>query len=312
MKNLCISLCILLILSLFSGCQQNETSDTQFYLDTICTIRAGGKNAKEAISAAFDRIADIQKAVDYYDYASTVSAINRAEAGVPVPLDNDTFSILKTTKMVAEASGGAFSITIAPVKDLWGFEQERPSVPADSEIKNTLQYVNDTYLFLNEQQKSVTKAETDVKIDLGGAAKGYAADQVLKLLKTYSLSYAVIDLGGNVTVWGKNPNSADGRWSVGIQKPFGGTGEYVQSITLSEGSVVTSGTYQRNFSENGKLYHHILNPATGYPAENQKNSATIIADSSALADCLSTACMVLPEEEAIQLANNFNVQLYFH
>lgn len=313
MKKIYVAFGALLLLFSLSGCHaEMDYSDTQFCLDTYCTIRAGGEDAETAVAEAFALLYQIQGAVDYYDENSTVSKINAATAGTPIPLDTHTYTILNTALQVSEASGGAFSVTIAPVKALWNFDEEPHHVPSADELQNALSFVGDANLSLDDQQRTLTKTHDAVSIDLGGAAKGYAADCLLEFLQSRNISYAVIDLGGNVKVWGKNPASSDGLWSVGIQQPFGSKGELSQTLQIAEGSVVTSGTYQRNFTENGILYHHILNPATGYPADNGHDSATIVADSSLLADCLSTACMVLPEENAEALAAQFGVQLYFH
>lgn len=297
----------LLLICLLCGCHAPQ-EETQFLMDTVCTIRAGGSNADSAISAAFAEIKEIQDAVNLYDEASTVSQFNRAKAGEAIPLDIHTATILKTALAVAEASSGAFDITIAPVSSLWDFHQ---GILPDADIlSKNLSLVGWEYLIFDPSAQTLTKTKDGVAIDLGGAAKGYAADRAAAVLKEQGVTYALLNLGGNIYVFGKNPNRSDGTWQVGIQKPFADTGVYTNIHTLSEGAVVTSGIYQRNFTQDGVLYHHILDPKTGYPFHGELAGATVCADSALLADCLSTACLILGEEDAQKLAEQFHTTLY--
>ena len=305
---LLVVLCAALYIS--SGRRGGEYSETQFLFDTECTISAGGKNARAAVKAAFERTAELDALFDYYSDSSIVSKINNAEAGDEVVIDGDTASVLSVANQISEASEGAFDITIAPVKDLWNFNGE-PSVPSKAAIQSALENVNYKDFTLDVEKGIFVKQNSFTKIDLGGIAKGYAADEAAKTLKENGAEYALIDFGGNVVTLGSNPKNENGIWKIGIQKPFAPTGEYGEIIEVAESAVVTSGIYERNFTENGVLYHHILDPKSGYPVENGLSSVTVVHKSSAVADGLSTACFVLGEESGRELAESFGAEVYF-
>lgn len=302
----------LLLLLLLTGCQRtiDEASDTRFLMDTVCTISAGGSNADTALREAFETVKEIQDFVNRFDENSTVARFNRAKAGEAIALDPHTAAILETALMVCEASGGAFDITIAPASSLWNFQAETPAPPSDASIQQALNLIGYNHLVFDPDARTLTKTKNGVAIDLGGAAKGYAADCAAKLLRQAGVDYALLNFGGNVYVFGKNPNRKDGSWQVGIQKPFANTGTYSHTINLTEGAVVTSGIYQRNFTLDGTLYHHILDPKTGYPADGELAGVTIQSESALLADCLSTACLVVGEEQGRALAASFDARLY--
>lgn len=141
-------------------------------------------------------------------------------------------------------------------------------------------------------------------IDLGAIAKGYIADQVKTYLKKQGIKHAIINLGGNVDVIGTKPDGS--KYNIGIQKPFDESGEAITSVQLKDQTVVTSGIYERYFKKNGKLYHHILDPRTGYPCENNLYSVSIITDSSTKADALSTTCFLLGYEKGMELIQSMD------
>lgn len=292
------------------GCteRQDEYSETQFLMDTVCTIRSGGDNAKDGVIAAFDMISKIERLTDYYSEASEVTAINNSEINNEIIVSEHMGKILSAALDVAEKSEGAFDITMAPLKDLWRFSDGAHKPPDEDEISDTLENVGCDRLKYDKQNNTLIKT-AECKIDLGGAAKGYAADCAAEVLKKYGCKYALIDLGGNIYVYGKNPSRYDGQWQVGIQKPFAKNGKCSDFIKLSEGAVVTAGSYQRYFEWEGKLYHHILNPETGYPSNNGIHGASIKSGSALYADCLSTACMVLPKEKREELVSKFDAEL---
>ncbi len=308
-------LTVLTIISIFftlSGCgSRRAVSDTRFILDTVCTITVGGSdNPEKIISEAFDAATAIENKIDYYDTSSVVSVFNGAEAGTPVALDDDTYNIVSRALEVSESSGGAFDITIAPVNDLWDFKSENHVVPDAEQIQSRLKAVGYEKLVLDSGNKTLTKTENGVKIDLGGCGKGYCCQAALDYIsENYPDCYAILDFGGNVSVYGKNPRRADGSFSVGIQDPEAQTGVYSQTVSINSGeSVVTSGTYQRHFMADGVNYHHILDPATGFPAQTNISSVSIVCGSSLTADCLSTACLVLGKEDGTALAEKYGAQ----
>lgn len=296
---ICLSLVFAVVLC---GCTTSlkpvsEHSGTELIMDTVCTVRIGGDNAKEIAKAAFERISEISEKTDYFSETSEVSKINKAEANVPIELSEDVFNIIKTSLEISRLSEGAFDITLAPIKDLWNISGGAHKPPSENEIEGALSSVGYEKIILNEETKTLTKLSDDVRIDLGGAAKGYAADCAVDVLRKNQTAYAIIDLGGNIYAFGKNPSRADGKWLIGIQKPFEKSGEYAETVLIDEGAVVTAGTYQRYFEWDGEKYHHIMNSKTGRPADSGVASASITSQSALFADCVSTACVVLGEEK---------------
>lgn len=302
---------ILILVILLGGCSflpRNSYAETQFLLDTVCTIDAGGENAEIAVKAAFDEIGKIQKKVDFYDENSLVSTFNKMDANQEISLDKDTLSIIKTCLDISQASQGAFDITVASITEIWDFKEKH--IPTQKEIEASLENVGYENLVLDETKGTLLKKHKDVKIDLGGAAKGYCADVAVNILKEHGAEYGLINLGGNIVAFGKNPKRKDGTWQIGIKKPFSQGETYEKTVTVEGlGAVVTSGTYERYFYEGDTLYHHIIDPKTGYPADNNISGVTIKTSSALLGDCLSTACLVSGEEKAIELMEKFEGEI---
>lgn len=265
-----------------------------FYFDTVVTMTLYG--AEESL------LDDVWAACARYESllsktvpGSDVDRINRSE-GQPVTVDPETWTILKEAKAINESSGGAFSITIAPIVAMWDFTGGTGRMPTDEQRLAALPLVDDSQLTLGENN-TVTLAP-GAEIDLGGIAKGYIADKVAEIVRERCYG-ATISLGGNTYVVGQKP--AGSLWAVGIQDPNGQTGVPLLKLSLQDGTVVTSGVYERYFILDGKRYHHILDPKTGLPADTGLMSATVVCESSMKADALATACIVLGAEEAIRL-----------
>ncbi len=302
---------VLLCCFCLAGCQGPDSgySETQFLMDTVCRIES---DKAEAVRGAFAKIREMQAATDRYQENSTVSIFNRAAAGERVALDPHTLAILETALAVSRASDGAFDVTVAPLIDLWDFGGEGEGQPPNrKEIEARLPLVNFNYLELDLENHTLTKTKDGVEIDLGGAAKGYAADAAAAVMKEAGASYGMLNLGGNVYVFGENPRRWDKNWQVGIQKPFDKAGTFSKTVTVKEGAVVTSGIYQRYREYAGQQYHHILDPVTGMPAKTGADGVTIVASAGLLADCLSTACLILGEDEGRALAKEFGADIYF-
>lgn len=304
-----LTVCFSLWYNEYSGGRKYE--GTEFLFDTECSITAYGKNAKKAVAAAFDRLAEINAATDMYREGSDVHRINSAAANTEIKVSAVTAEILSVAQQIAAETDGAFDVTIAPVTELWDFKSENPVPPAAADIKNALKRVGYAAMNVDHEKCTVTKSDGGVKIDLGGAAKGYAGDEALRVMRECGVNTAIADLGGNVTCMGKNPNSRDGKWRIGIQIPFAPTGEYGKIAETDGGAVVTSGTYQRNFKYKGKLYHHIIDTKTGYPANQNYSGVTISGKNACVADCLATACFVLGEEKGRTLAEKHGAEIFF-
>jgi len=293
---------VLLLLMNVTACNKstgdNRVTRTNFLLDTIIQITAYGPNAEDAIIAAFDRISDIQNKMTAVGHGSEITKINDA-AGISFQkMSPDTFFVLKRGLYYSEKFKGRFDITIGPLVKLWGIGTEDARVPSAKEIENALEKVNYKALKLNEQENSAMLENEGMSIDLGAIAKGYAADEVIRILKERGIKSAVADLGGNIFVLGHKPDGSP--WRVGIQNPFDSRGSTFAIVEVTDKTLVTSGIYERYFEENGKRYHHILDTYTGYPVENDLASVTIFSDSSIDADALSTSIFSLGLKEGIK------------
>lgn len=238
---------------------------------------------------------------------SEISRINSA-GGNPVEVSKETITLIKKGIYYSEMSNGAFDITIAPVSNLWDFKAETPSVPAPEAIAEAVSHVNYENIIIRDNTVKLTDPQAG--IDLGAIAKGYIADRIKDYLEDEGVKHAMINLGGNVLAMGTKLDGSD--YNIGIQKPFDESGESITSVRISNKSVVTSGIYQRYFKEDDKIYHHILDPNTGYPCENNLYSVTILTDSSLTADALSTTCFLLGYDKGMKLINQLdNVDAIF-
>ena len=298
-----IFLSILSFVLIFSLCSCSSSAKkvsktTKTLYDTVTTIELYDGD-KTLLKDTENLAESYQKMFDGNDVNSEIYKLNNA-AGKKTTLSEDTLNLLSFATFSSELSDGAFDITVKPVMDLWNFSADNPKIPSDSEIKEKLQSVGNSNIVINGTSAVL---DNGAQVDVGGIAKGYIADRLVEYLRSRGCKNALINLGGNIYAMGKNKKGND--FTVGIQKPFAKTGEYsAKIIGLSDMSVVTSGNYIRYFKKDGKIYHHIIDPKTGCPADNNLNSVTVISKYSAAADVLSTACFVLGKEKGIELVNN--------
>ncbi|NLJ98668.1 MAG: FAD:protein FMN transferase [Tissierellia bacterium] len=308
----------IIILSIFiSGCESNNNkeplSKTEFLMDTVINLKIYDKQDKKALDEAIDRLKEIESRMSSHIESSDVRQINDNAGIKPVKVHDDVYHVIEQAKHFAEISHGAYEPTIGPLVDLWNItgidEKERDSIPTEEEIKEKLELVDYNDLEIMEDNKIYLNRK-GMKLDLGGIAKGYAADEVKRIFKEHGINSAIIDLGGNVYALGNKAN--DESWRIGIQDPFDITGNYLGILNVKDKSIVTSGDYERYFKYKGKKYHHIIDSKTGYPSENEVAGISIISDKSIDGDALSTALFVLGIEDGIQLLNQLeNVEGIF-
>lgn len=216
-------------------------------------------------------------------------------------------SLLSQGLSITRESDGAFDIAIAPLTSLWDFTAEDPKVPDDAAIQKALPLCSSDGVTIDGQD--ITLPSDDIQFDVGAIAKGYIADRMKDLLVKKGVKSAIINLGGNVLCIGSKPDGTP--FKVGIQKPFADRNETEAVMDITGKSVVSSGIYERCFKQGGKLYHHILNPQTGYPYDNGLISVTIISDQSVDGDALSTTCFALGLEDGLKFAEKKGVQAVF-
>ncbi len=290
--------------------------DSRVLMDTYCTITvvsSSKADAKKAINAGFSEIKRLETLLNYFSDKSELSAINRAAGEQPVKVSAETFEIIKKALYVSESSGGAFDATLAPVITLWDFSKKNkaPSIPSLLTVQKNLALTGFQKIFMNEERSEVQLAQKDMEIDLGGIAKGYAADRAISLIKAMGTKAALVAIAGDIRGFGMSTTNRP--WKVGIQNPRTEPGtekpweDVIAALSLENRAISTSGDYQRFFMVEGKRFHHILDPTTGFPAETDLISASVIAPEGYISDGLSTAVFVLGLEKGLQLLEKMNI-----
>ena len=279
------------------GCasaQPKKQTVVGFYLDTVITLTAYVDDAT-VLNEALAECGRYEQLLSRTVEGSDVWRINHA-GGQPVEVSNETLEILDVARQVSERSGGMFDVTIAPVSTMWDFTSGAAVVPDADAIAEAATLVN--YTKVKTDNGLVTLPE-GMMIDLGGIAKGYIADAVKGYLAERGVESAVLSFGGNIVAIGLKPDGSP--WKVGIQDIDKPTGEYMLVSLNYGGSTVTSGIYERGFESGGVYYHHILDPNTGWPVQNELASVTIFSDSSMWGDALATAAFSLGTEAGTRL-----------
>jgi thiamine biosynthesis lipoprotein len=233
-----------------------------------------------------------------------LEAINAQAGRAPVKVHRDLIEVLSRARHFAEISGGAFDPTIGPVVKLWNIGFDDARVPAQEEIDRALALVNWRDLIIDSGAETVFLARPGMRLDIGGIAKGYAADEAVRIIQRARIPRAIVDLGGNVFAFGIKPDGQP--WRVGIQNPSGQRNAYLGILEVRNKTLVTSGVYERFLETGGRRYHHILSSQDGYPVENGLISVTIIADRSIDADGLSTGVFAMGYERGSALIESLS------
>ena len=284
----------------FWGCKKEAMPpQTQLHLGTVCTINLFDQGSTELYGQMFQKLKGIEQAFSVNLSDSAVSQINQSAGIAPVVVPQEVIYVLQEALRIAERTGGAFDPTIGPLVDLWDIGGDNSQVPSQEAIDHARSLVDYRLVELNLEQGTVYLPKQGMALDLGGIAKGYAADELVAMVQEAGLKRGLFDLGGNIYAFG---TKADGStWRVGVKDPAQPGGSPALALAVQDRSVVTSGMYERFFEQEGIRYHHILNPATGYPVWNDIQSVTIVSKSSLLADALSTSVFVLGREKGLAL-----------
>lgn len=299
----------LAVASLSSACAMGSSQGgamerSGLAIGTVCSIRIIDGGSQRALDEAFARLAAIEEVMSANKDGTVVDALNKAAGGAPVKVPADLMAVLRRSALYAELSEGAFDPTIGPLVKLWGIGSDGERVPEPAEIEAALRLIDYRGLNLDAGAGTAALARPGMRVDLGAIAKGYAADEVARILKDRGVKAAIVDLGGNIMAVGKKPDGTP--WRIGVQDPFDDRGAYIGLAQVPGGTtVVTSGIYERYFTgPSGEHYHHILDVRTGYPVESDLVSVTIIAASSMDADGLSTAVFALGLERGMALVES--------
>ena len=330
MKKIFVTLCLIAIIIIPQlGCNAQAPNNNQgiskssFHLDTVCSVTiysmegTEGKSAEEIEKEALLLITEAFKLCDEYEgllsktiKTSDVYKVNNA-GGRWVQVDESTLEVIKKGLEYGEISGGLFDITIGDITDLWDFHGEEQDgnktgiLPDKSKLEEAVKHVD--YRNVEIKDGQVRLSDSSSSIDLGGIAKGYIADKVAQFLESEGVTSAVVDLGGNIVVIGQKGSSvSEGEgtdFAIGVADPMSDSRELLGTVSCSDKTVVTSGTYERYFEVGGVRYHHVLDPDTGFPVDTDLMSVTVIGERGASADCdgISTTCLALGKEKASRL-----------
>ena len=268
-----------------------EVSRDLFAMDTYMTVTAYGEAAEDAADAA---VGEINRLDALFSVGVETSDIARLNHDKKADVSEETIFLIERSREISAGTGGAFDISVFPLMQAWGFTDGNYRIPEQAEIDRLLQAVDMNRIRTDGSAKTAEIESEETSIDLGAIAKGYTSAKLMDLFREYGLTSGKVSLGGNVQVLGRKPDGS--RWRIGIEDA---SGEGLAGILETEDkAVITSGGYERYFEENGKRYHHILDPATGYPAESGLDSVTVVSADGTLADALATALFVMGEEEA--------------
>ncbi len=286
---------------------QGETR-TVYAMDTVMNLTVYGENASAALENAERELHTLDKAVlSRTAEGSELYALNAADGEtVEYGADDILPALIETALTISDAADGAFDPTLAPVLDAWGFTKDERRVPSTDELAELLSHTGCGKAALNRTADGWTVTLLDgAQLDLGGIAKGYAADVLRAQLEQEGVTSATLDLGGDVFVMGKKSDGSD--WRIAVKDPAD-TESYLGVVSAADKFIVTSGVYERYFEENGVRYHHIIDPKTGSPAESGLVSVTVLCENGAWADALSTACFVLGPDGALALRDSLAAQ----
>jgi len=288
-----------------SGAGDDRTTITRLLMDTRVDLTLYGvdkKTSEQVAEAVFSEMERLEMILSRTILSSELSSINEAAGKMWVEVTPEFFAFLKKVLEFSALSEGAFDPTVAPLLDLWGFMGEgQPKVPTEDELRDALTLVDYSLVELDEDALGVYLPLEGMMLDFGGIAKGYIIDRGVEIAREFDLEAFFINAGGDIRMYGKKPSGE--KWSIAVQDPRENPDVYSNIAILrleGDGSIVTSGDYQRFFEINGEKYHHIMDPWAGKPVDHLA-SVTIVTDDAMTADALSTAVFVLGKELGLSL-----------
>ena len=287
------------------GAGGGGTTLTTYAMGSYIQQTVYGAGAEEAAQQASSAVTELENLISWRVEDSDIAALNQEAGGEFQDIAPQTWDIFNTALQVCQASGGAFDITIAPISWLWDFD-ENPRLPQAETIEALLPAVNYEDVSLLEDGTAALQTHSTA-LDLGAVGKGAACDAAVDAYEEAGINRAVVSVGGSVGVYGEKPGGQP--WTIALRDPD--TEGSLGTLSLASGFLSTSGSYEKQFTEDGVTYHHLLDPSTGYPADSGLLSVTVWSSSGALSDALSTACFVLGLEDSLPLLEQFDSQALF-
>lgn len=274
--------------------KETEASKDLFAMDTYMTLTAYGEHAQEAVDKAAERVEALDALLSTGNENSEIYQLNQ---NGEVTLSEEGGYLVERALELYKKTEGAFDIAIYPVMQAWGFPTQDYHVPDDDTLKEKLALADASKVNYDKDTRKIFFDQDGMEIDLGGIAKGYTSSQIMQIYQDCGVTSGLVNLGGNVQALGCKTDGS--KWRVAIQSPDD-TEEYLGILEIEDQAVITSGGYERYFEKDGVTYHHIIDPAIGYPADSGLISVTIVSDDGTLADGLSTSLFIMGEEKAAQ------------
>lgn len=274
--------------------KETEASKDLFAMDTYMTLTAYGEHAQEAVDKAAERVEALDALLSTGNENSEIYQLNQNGEAT---LSEEGGYLVERALELYKKTEGAFDIAIYPVMQAWGFPTQDYHVPDDDTLKEKLALADASKVNYDKDTRKIFFDQDGMEIDLGGIAKGYTSSQIMQIYQDCGVTSGLVNLGGNVQALGCKTDGS--KWRVAIQSSDD-TEEYLGILEIEDQAVITSGGYERYFEEDGVTYHHIIDPATGYPADSGLISVTIVSDDGTLADGLSTSLFIMGEEKAAQ------------
>jgi thiamine biosynthesis lipoprotein len=277
---------------------------THLAFAAFTTAALDAVRVRAAFDAATAEIVRLEKLMTTWDPASEVSRVNAAAGKEAVKVSAETFDVIRESLNASRMSGGAFDITFETLHGLWKFDQDLdPHPPSPAEVRSRLKYLGFGHVKLDEAARSVFLDEPHVRIGLGGIAKGYAVDGASRVLLEAGLSSYYVQAGGDLYTHGNKPGGDP--WQAGVRDPRGPEGDYFVMMPVGDHAFSTAGDYERSYIVDGRRYHHIIDPHTGYPATASR-SVTIWAPTALLADEIDDAVFILGPEKGLALVESLD------
>ena len=291
---------------LFSKSRREPISRSAFLLNTFVNITLYDSQDEAILDHCVDMCQEYENRFSKTIEGSELYKLNHRSADeTTFTVSDDMAAMISEGLHYSEVSHGAYDLTIEPLSSLWNFTSDEHVIPAEDDITAAAERVNWKNVKLDGN--TLTFLSPDTTIDLGSIAKGYIADELAKMCEGRCTG-ALLNFGGNVYVVGQKPDGS--LFRVGVRDPKD-TGSSLAVISMGQGTVVTSGVYERCFEKDGVFYHHILDPKMGLPAETDLTSATIVGQSSMDADAMATALIVMGREKALAFCEEHQVEAMF-
>ncbi len=292
-----------LFISCISNAQVKRTRNTLLMGSrfSITIVASDSASAGRHIDSVIEEVSRIENLISDWIPSSQVSEINRNSGIRAVKVDREVFELTKRAIQLSQITNGAFDISFAAMENVWKFDGNMAEMPSAEAVKKSVEKVGYKNIILDSAQSTIFLKLAGMKIGFGSIGKGYAADRGRNIMLEAGVQAGIVNASGDMSIWGKQPDGSN--WNIGITNPFK-TDKLFAIIPLQQGSVTTSGSYEKYIILNGKRYSHIINPATGYPAAGLC-SVTVFGPDAETANGLSTSILVLGKDASLELIKKY-------